>query len=49
METGQLLLDRGLVEEHQLVQARAAGGDVMAQLIQMKHVDSMAAHQAIAD
>ena len=49
METGQLLLDRGLVEEHQLVQARAAGGDVMDQLIQMKHVDSMAAHQAIAD
>jgi len=49
METGQLLLDRGLVEEHQLVQARAAGGDVVSQLIQMNHVDSLAAHKAIAE
>ena len=49
METGQLLLNHGLVEEHQLVQARAAGGDVVAQLIQLNHVDSLAAHQVIAD
>ena len=49
METGQLLLSRGLVDAHQLDMARAAGGDVVGQLIQMNHVDSTAAHQAIAE
>ncbi len=49
METGQLLLNRGLVDEHQLGQARAAGGDLVGQLIHLNHVDSTAAHQAIAE
>ena len=49
METGQLLLNRGLVDEAQLGQARAAGGDLVGQLIQMNHVDSAVVHQAIAE
>lgn len=49
MESGEVLLDRGLVNEHQLGVARGAGGDLVGQLVSLDYVDAIAAHQAIAD